>query len=89
MWGEKDSNLRRRSPADLQSAAIDRSAISPTILHTYIISVMLTIQVAVAQISNPFFILHNTFIKSRRRDLNPRPADYKSAALPAELCGLI
>ena len=29
MWGEKDSNLRRRSPADLQSAAIDRSAISP------------------------------------------------------------
>ncbi|SVA26098.1 uncharacterized protein METZ01_LOCUS78952 [marine metagenome] len=29
-WGEKDSNLRRRTPADLQSAAIDRSAISPT-----------------------------------------------------------
>ena len=29
LWGEKDSNLRRRTPADLQSAAIDRSAISP------------------------------------------------------------
>ena len=29
LWGEKDSNLRRHTPADLQSAAIDRSAISP------------------------------------------------------------
>ncbi len=29
VWGEKDSNLRRHPPADLQSAAIDRSAISP------------------------------------------------------------
>ena len=28
-WREKDSNLRRRESADLQSAAIDRSAIPP------------------------------------------------------------
>jgi hypothetical protein len=28
---------------------------------------------------------HLKFIASWRRDLNPRPADYKSAALPAEL----
>lgn len=28
-WGEKDSNLRTPKRADLQSAAIDRSAISP------------------------------------------------------------
>jgi hypothetical protein len=27
-------------------------------------------------------------IKSQRRDSNPRPADYKSAALPAELLWL-
>ncbi len=27
--------------------------------------------------------------KSRRRDSNPRPADYKSAALPAELLRLL
>ena len=29
-WREKDSNFRRLSSADLQSAAIDRSAIPPT-----------------------------------------------------------
>lgn len=29
-WREQDSNLRRRSSADLQSAAFDRSAIPPT-----------------------------------------------------------
>ena len=39
LWGEKDSNLRRRTPADLQSAAIDRSAISPNRLFTLLISV--------------------------------------------------
>jgi hypothetical protein len=29
MWREQDSNLRRQPSADLQSAAIDRSAIPP------------------------------------------------------------
>ena len=29
MWGQKDSNLRRHTSADLQSAAFDRSAMSP------------------------------------------------------------
>ena len=28
-WGEEDSNLRRRTPADLQSAPIGRSGIPP------------------------------------------------------------
>ena len=28
-WGEEDLNLRRRTPADLQSAPIDRSGIPP------------------------------------------------------------
>ena len=30
-WGEEDLNLRRRSPADLQSAPFDRLGISPLI----------------------------------------------------------
>ena len=28
-WGEKDLNLRRREPTDLQSAPFDHSGISP------------------------------------------------------------
>ena len=31
-WGEKDSNLRRHTPADLQSAPFGRSGISPEII---------------------------------------------------------
>ena len=49
--GEQDSNLRRRTPADLQSAPVGHFGISPF------------------------------FTSSRWRDSNPRPADYKSAAL--------
>ena len=29
VWGEKDSNLRRRAPADLQSAPVGHFGISP------------------------------------------------------------
>src|SRR5690348_8909027 len=50
-----------RGPADLQSAAFDRSANSPR-----------------KELFRCFW--------SWRRDSNPRPADYKSAALPTELC---
>ena len=32
-WGEEDSNLRRRAPADLQSAPFDRSGISPALMR--------------------------------------------------------
>ncbi len=31
-WGEQDSNLRRHTPADLQSAPVGRFGISPTFL---------------------------------------------------------
>src|SRR5206468_9950359 len=56
-WTGEDSNLRSpQGAADLQSAAINRSATCPLFDAT-----------------------------SWRRDLNPRPADYKSAALPTEL----
>ena len=57
-WREEDSNLRSsQGAADLQSAAINHSAISPNELNRW----------------------------SWRRDLNPRPSDYKSDALPTEL----
>ena len=57
-WREEDSNLRSsQGAADLQSAAINHSAISPNELDRW----------------------------SWRRDLNPRPSDYKSDALPTEL----
>ena len=49
-----------RGPADLQSAAFNRSANSPR--------------------------TRDSWRWSWRRDSNPRPADYKSAALPTELC---
>ena len=65
MWGQKDSNLRRHTSADLQSAAFDRSAMSPM----WLLSIS----------------THTKLHLSRRRDSNPRPADYKSAALPTEL----
>jgi hypothetical protein len=29
LWGEEDSNLRRRTPADLQSAPVGHFGISP------------------------------------------------------------
>src|SRR5207248_10810263 len=55
---------------DLQSAAFDRFATSPTrcIVETRV-----------------FWTLTYVCRWSWRRDLNPRPADYKSAALPTEL----
>src|SRR5512141_1149306 len=43
MWGEQDSNLRRHSPADLQSAPVGRFGISPIkqsiSLKTYIYNI--------------------------------------------------
>ena len=66
-WREEDSNLRSsQGAADLQSAAINHSAISPI----------------ENQLSSSFDVMA---FWSWRRDLNPRPADYKSAALPTEL----
>ena len=54
LWAGMDLNHRRRTPADLQSAAIDHSATDPLIFKKH---------------------------QSHWRDSNPRPADYKSAAL--------
>ena len=59
---------------DLQSAAFDRFATSPTVC-------LLGIRAFDALPCGPMFTRHWSW----RRDLNPRPADYKSAALPTEL----
>ena len=70
-WGLQDSNLCRRS----------QRIYSPPPLTTRANPQKIT--------SNRFlatsFSLFNRKGKSQRRDSNPRPADYKSAALPTEL----
>ncbi len=76
-WGEEDSNLRslRRqiySLLPLSTRASPRPAVRR--FFTFLVD---------------FSFFRRTFSRlppwSWRRDLNPRPADYKSAALPAEL----
>src|SRR3954471_4062154 len=74
-WRGKDSNLRRPKPTDLQSAAFDRFATSP----------MRCLDETVcpyAGLSTVARLRRRAEVDSWRRDLNPRPADYKSAALP-------
>ena len=62
-WRRVDSNHRRLTPADLQSAAFVHSATPP---------------------KNR--CLSESRAWSRHPDLNRGPTDYKSVALPAELC---
>ncbi len=74
MWRGKDSNLRSRLATDLQSVPFDHSGTPP--------------ENQKASGSNEFAgkPLSPAFTHaSWRRDSNPRPADYKSAALPTEL----
>ena len=40
VWGEQDSNLRRRTPADLQSAPVGHFGISPKIYNNFLIEPM-------------------------------------------------
>src|SRR6516225_4772624 len=65
---------------DLQSAAFDRFATSPAVC--VVGNVMLPMFDARAATS---WTRSQDCRWSWRRDLNPRPADYKSAALPTEL----
>ncbi len=82
VWAGEDSNLWSRKTADLQSAPFGRSGTCPCCrnftclfsLHTWTWKII-------------YLPLKQK--KSQRRDSNPRPADYKSAALPAELLWLI
>jgi hypothetical protein len=74
-WGGEDSNLRRPTPADLQSAPFGRSGTSP---HTY----YTRLRVRDRACGSTGRRDEKPYGQSWRRDLNPRPADYKSAALP-------
>jgi hypothetical protein len=67
-WGEQDSNLRRHQPADLQSAPVGHFGISPSQTNRQNRSIRNLKK-------------NKAIFLSRWRDSNPRPADYKSAAL--------
>ena len=84
-WGGEGSNLRSPKAAGLQPAAIDRSATSPKLF-----SAVRVWSRCVRRVLKTLFVAMISGINSGRgscrwswrRDLNPRPADYKSAALP-------
>src|SRR5439155_12870951 len=88
-WRGEDSNLRRRAPADLQSAPFGRLGTSPLQLWTRgtrsSVGVPPATSGAVAHHppgSRPTIPAALAMAWSWRRDLNPRPAAYKAAALP-------
>ena len=74
-WRRLDSNQRRLTPADLQSAAIDRSATPPS-------AVKRLGPPACADLRGP----RSGRAWSRHPDSNRGPTVYKTVALPAELC---
>ncbi len=83
VWAGMDSNHRRRLPADLQSAAFNHSATDPVLLIDIIENSFLpitTFNIGIGTCLN-----HNFKHLSHLQDSNPRPTDYKSVALPAEL----
>ncbi len=104
-WEVMDSNHRRRTPADLQSAPFDRSGNFPFFLlrggvvppglsdqdsgfiadsafkSSEAHSPLLFSASPASDLSGPFARPSRVGFPSRWRDSNPRPADYKSAAL--------
>jgi hypothetical protein len=74
-WMEKDSNLRRRKPTGLQPVPFSHSGIHPrNAIQLFALSCGSDLPEEVRSAG-----------WSWRRVSNPRPADYKSAALPTEL----
>jgi hypothetical protein len=98
-WGGEGSNLRSPKAAGLQPAAIDRSATSPKYISCCVRARLLWISAPVSSETvgrcpqactchwSPRVRCIPEGRRNRpwswRRDSNPRPADYKSAALPA------
>jgi hypothetical protein len=78
VWVERDSNPRNREVPDLQSGAIDRSAIYPEFFAISIFKIL------DKNPSTPLAI-RKCFRKSYWRESNSQPAVYKTAALPIEL----
>ena len=79
VWAEKDSNLRSRKTADLQSAPVGRLGICPKKVE----NLKWKIVVFFVPIFNHKFSISNVW--SHLPESNQRPTDYKSVALPAEL----
>ena len=73
VWAEMDSNHRSRKTADLQSAPFGHSGIRPILEFQELVSAD-----SFRPLSRPG---KTSSPPSRWRDSNPRPADYKSAAL--------
>ncbi len=71
-WRRVDSNHRRLTPAGLQPAAIVHSATPPRLFFLYFLDL------ASPELTPSAW--------SRHPDLNRGPTDYKSVALPSELC---
>ena len=110
-WTGEDSNLRSpQGAADLQSAAINRSATCPITFSVEPTEDFRTTAgfptpkklaasrryLVLRRAYHPIATVHRLQrsphyrsvpqrLRSWRRELNPRPADYKSAALPTEL----
>ena len=83
----------KAEPADLQSAPFGRSGTPPKKIERAILYKMwLIVNVSLSiirrfHISNTSSTFNYTEKWSPQSESNQRPADYKSAALPAELCG--
>jgi hypothetical protein len=71
-WAGQDSNLRRLTPADLQSAPVDRLGTCPYL----------------PKANSIWLVAHGEILlQSRERDSNPRPEVYKTTALPLSYPG--
>ena len=85
-WGLQDLNLCRRSQRIYSPPPLTTRANPPKKSR---ISCVTCCRFAQLFVIGPFLddglILAFLYEKSQRRDSNPRPADYKSAALPTEL----
>ena len=89
----------KAEPADLQSAPFGRSGTPPKKIeraivektHHYVNHYQSLKCFDFWPCASPFSKTHPflRFKWSPQRESNPRPADYKSAALPAELCGQV
>ena len=96
LWGEQDSNLRRLTPTDLQSAPVGHFGIPPT--HKTLSQKNKLIADSESERPIPkqrsIFPIQSRSVNSsysdmsQRPDLNRRPAVYKTAALPLSYAGL-
>src|SRR6185312_4904559 len=85
-WARMDSNHRTPKRTDLQSVAVGHLATCPAMFR----GIPRRIFSQRTTAASPNFLKRlSPFPVSQRRDSNPRPADYKSAALPTELLWLV